>query len=95
MSMEEYEKACLYREWEAERERERQLEERLVPRTYAVTEGWDDSKHYWDIAYRVSETTDKMIRFSLIEHYLQFVDLLHEAGYKYFDEQLRFVNDIK
>ena len=101
MSMEEYEIACLKREWEAERERERQdllrIEEptRLEPRTYAVTEGWDDSKHYWDIAYRVSETTDKMIRFSYIEHYLQFVDLLHEAGYKYFDEQLRFTNDIK
>ena len=95
MSMEEYEKACLYREWEAERERERQLEERLVPRTYAVTEGWDDSKHYWDIAYRVSETTDKEIRFHLIEHYLQFIDLLAEAGYKYFDDQLRLTNDIK
>ena len=107
MSMEEYEIACLKREWEAERERERQdllrIEDptRLVPRTYAVTEGFEDqelgspSKHYYDIAYRVSETTDKMIRFSLIEHYLQFVDLLHEAGYKYFDEQLRFTNDIK
>jgi len=69
--------------------------DRLVPRTYAVTEGWDNSKHYWDIDYRVSETTDKMIRFTYIEHYLQFVDLLAEAGYKYFDEQLRFVNDIK
>ena len=97
MSMEEYEKACLYREWEAERERERQWEEptRLVPRTYAVTEGWEDGKHYWDIGYRVSETLEKMIRFSSIEHYLQFGDLLAEAGYKYFDDKLRFTNDIK
>ena len=98
MSMEEYEKACLYREWEAERERERQWEEsfRLSPRTYAVTEGWDnDNKHYYDIAYRVSERTDKEIRFYLIEHYLQFIDLLAEAGYKYFDDQLRLTNDIK
>ena len=66
----------------------------LKEKTYAVTEGWEDSKHYWDIAYRVSETTDKEIRFHFIEHYLQFVDLLHEAGYKYFDDKLRFVNDI-
>ena len=98
MSMEEYEKACLQREWEAERERERQFEEptRPLPRTYAVTEGWDDNeKHYWDIAYYPNPTTDKEIRFSLIEHYLQFVDLLHEAGYKYFDDKLRFTNDIK
>jgi len=64
-------------------------------KTYAVTEGFDEGKHFYDIAYRVSETTDKEIRFTYIEHYLQFVDLLHEAGYKYFDEQLRFTNDIK
>ena len=96
MSMEEYEKACLQREWEAEIERERQWEEptRPLPRTYAVTEGWEDSKHYWDIAYYPNPTTDKMIRFYLIEHYLQFIDLLAEAGYKYFDDKLRFTNDI-
>ena len=73
----------------------------LKEKAYAVTEGFEDqelgspSKHYYDIAYRVNEHTDKMIRFSYIEHYLQFIDLLAEAGYKYFDEQLRFVNDIK
>ena len=67
----------------------------MKEKTYAVTEGFEDGKHFYDIAYRVSERTDKEIRFHLIEHYLQFVDLLHEAGYKYFDEQLRFVNDIK
>ena len=66
----------------------------MKTKTYAVTEGFEDGKHFYDIAYRVSERTDKEIRFHLIEHYLQFVDLLHEAGYKYFDEQLRFVNDI-
>ncbi len=51
-------------------------------KTYAVTEGFEDGKHFYDIAYRVSEYTDKEIRFSYIEHYLQFVDLLIEAGYK-------------
>jgi len=66
----------------------------LKEKTYAVTEGFDEGKHFYDIAYRVNEHIDKEIRFSYIEHYLQFVDLLHEAGYKYFDEQLRFVNDI-
>lgn len=66
----------------------------LEVKTYAVTEGFDEGKHFYDIAYRVNERIDKEIRFSYIEHYLQFVDLLHEAGYKYFDKQLRFVNDI-
>ena len=67
----------------------------LKEKTYAVTEGFDEGKHFYDIAYRVNERIDKEIRFSYIEHYLQFVDLLHEAGYKYFDDQLRFTNDIK
>ena len=67
----------------------------LQEKTYAVTEGFEDGKHFYDIAYQVNEHTDKEIRFHLIEHYLQFVDLLHEAGYKYFDDQLRFTNDIK
>ena len=66
----------------------------LKEKTYAVTEGFHGGGHYYDIAYRVNERIDKEIRFTYIEHYLQFVDLLHEAGYKYFDEQLRFVNDI-
>ena len=57
-------------------------------KTYAVTEGFEDGKHFYDIAYRVNEHTDKEIRFSYIEHYLQFVDLLHEAGYR--EEQMRF-----
>ena len=66
----------------------------MKTKTYAVTEGFEDGKHFYDIAYQVNEHIDKEIRISYIEHYLQFVDLLHEAGYKYFDEQLRFVNDI-
>ena len=66
----------------------------LKEKTYAVTEGFDSLSHYYDIAYRVNEHTDKEIRLTQIEHYLQFIDLLAEAGYKYFDEQLRLVNDI-
>jgi len=94
MSMEEYERACLQREADAEREREAE-ERKKDNKTYAVTEGFQGKMHYYDIAYRVDEYTDKEIRFFLIEHYLQFVDLLHEAGYKYFDDKLRFVNNIK
>ena len=66
----------------------------LKEKTYAVGQEFKDDKHFYDIAYQVNERTKKEIRFTYIEHYLQFVDLLHEAGYKYFDEQLRFVNDI-
>ena len=58
-------------------------------KTYAVTEGFEDGKHFYDIAYCPSLKIDKEIRFSKIEHYLQFVDLLAEAGYRYFDEKLQ------
>ena len=60
----------------------------MKEKTSAVPEGFEDGKHFYDIAYRVNEHTDKEIRFSYIEHYLQFVDLLHEAGYR--EEQMRF-----
>ena len=83
MSMEEYEIECLKSEAWGKHEK-----------IYAVAESWDDGVHYYDINYYPTKKTEKFLRFSFIEHYLQFVDLLHEAGYKYFDEKLRFVNDI-
>lgn len=55
-------------------------------KTYSVSEGFEDGKHFYDIAYCPSLKIDKEIRFSKIEHYLQFVDLLHEAGYAFTDE---------
>tara|TARA_Y100000593_G_scaffold81615_1_gene152778 strand:+ start:476 stop:715 length:240 start_codon:yes stop_codon:yes gene_type:complete len=65
-------------------------------KTYAVTEGFEDGKHFYDIAYCLSVKSEnprtfphlmqKHIRFSQIEPYLQFVDLLHEAGYAFTDE---------
>ncbi len=60
----------------------------MKTKTYAVTEGFEDGKHFYDIAYQVNEHADKEIRFASIKHYLQFVDLLHEAGYTFTDEYL-------
>jgi hypothetical protein len=60
----------------------------MKTKNYSVSEGFEDGKHFYDIAYRVNNHTDKEIRFSYIEHYLQFLDLLHEAGYR--EEQMRF-----
>lgn len=60
----------------------------MKTKNYSVSEGCEDGKHFYDIAYRVNNHTDKEIRFSYIEHYLQFLDLLHEAGYR--EEQMRF-----
>lgn len=57
----------------------------LMKKTYQVNEGWDES-HYYDITYKVNLETTKFIRFHLIEHYLQFIDVLHEAGYRMVDE---------
>jgi len=53
----------------------------LKEKTYAVTEGFEDGKHFYDIAYCPSPRLEKHIRFSFIEHYLQFIALLGEAGY--------------
>ena len=80
MSMEEYEIECLKREADEEREPFKKL--------YATKEVSDEGKNYFDIAYCPTPKIDKMIRFSYVEHYIQFVDLLGEAGYKYFDEKL-------
>ena len=51
-------------------------------KTYKVKEGWDgQQQHYYDITYIRAFGDEKHIRFYLIEHYLQFIDLLHEAHY--------------
>ena len=82
MSMEEYERECLKMEADEERHPFKKL--------YATKEGFgDDGKHYFEIAYCPTPKIDKEIRVSYIEHYIQFVDLLAEAGYKYFDEILQ------
>ena len=60
-----------------------------LKKLYATKEVFDDGVHYYEVAYCPTREIDKEIRFSYIEHYLQFVDLLHEAGYKYFDDTLR------
>ena len=82
MSMEEYERECLKREADEESYPFKKL--------YATQEVFGDAgKHYFEIAYCPTPKIDKEIRFSYIEHYIQFVDLLAEAGYKYFDEKLQ------
>ena len=55
-------------------------------KTYTVTEEFESGQHYYEIAYCPSLKIDKQIRFSKIEHYLQFLDVLHEAGYTFTDE---------
>ena len=42
--------------------------------------------HYYDITYKVDYRITKFIRFDRLEHKEQFIDLLHEAGYKYDEE---------
>ena len=42
----------------------------------------EDGKVFVDITYQVNENTQKEIRFYMAEHYMQFIDLLIEAGYK-------------
>ena len=39
--------------------------------------------HYYDITYKVDYRITKFIRFDRLEHRDQFIELLHEAGYRY------------
>ena len=50
--------------------------------------------HYYDITYKDASYTERFIRFSKIEYQLQFVDLLHEAGYRY-DEEYKSLEQVK
>jgi hypothetical protein len=54
-----------------------------MKKTYKVSESWDNSLHYYDIEYKPKQDETKFLRFTYIEHYLQFIDLLHEAGYSF------------
>ena len=73
----------------------------LAVRGYVVEEGYHREKwhpkqqaccgngratHYYDITYKVDYRITKFIRFDRLEHKEQFIDLLHEAGYKYDEE---------
>ena len=55
----------------------------MKPKTYSI---WgslnDDGKHFIDITYQVDKNTQKEIRFYMLEHSVQFIDLLCEAGYE-------------
>jgi hypothetical protein len=52
-----------------------------MKKTYKVSESWDDALYYYDIEYKPNAWEVKFLRFTYVEHYLQFVDLLNEAGY--------------
>ena len=54
----------------------------MKPKTYTQKLIQNEAKTSYYIHYQVSKTVDKEIQFSFIEHYLQFVGLLQEAGYK-------------
>lgn len=54
----------------------------MKPKTYTQKLIQDGAQRSYHIHYKVSKTVDKEIQFSCLEHYLQFVGLLQEAGYK-------------
>ena len=54
-----------------------------MEKTYKISESWDNALHYYDIEYKPKAEETKFLRFTYIEHYLQFLDLLHEAGYSF------------
>ena len=52
-------------------------------KTYSVRKRYDETKqNFFLIDYKVNERVEKQIQFTYLEHYLQFTDLLKEAGYK-------------
>ncbi len=53
-------------------------------KTYSTEKDYDliTKKTFYIIDYKVNERVEKQIQFTYLEHYLQFVDLLKEAGYK-------------
>lgn len=57
---------------------------KLKPKEYMVKYVLDDGGCWsWvQFTYRVNENLERGIMFSLLEHYIQFEDLLIEAGYK-------------
>ena len=77
-----------YAELKAQHEAERR-EERLASQStlavkgYIIEEGFSGKAHYYDFQYKVNYSTEKFVRFTSIEQKLQFIDLLHEAGYTY------------
>ena len=84
---------------EAEERAERgRSQSTLAVKGYIVEEGYHREKwhpkqqsccgkgratHYYDITYKVDYRIERFIRFDRLEHREQFIDLLHEAGYKY------------
>ena len=54
----------------------------MKPKTYSVRKHQNQkNKTFFIIDYQVNERVEKQIQFTYLEHYLQFTDLLKEAGY--------------
>lgn len=51
----------------------------MKPLTYKIIE---DTPGEYVIEYQETERINKMIRFTFLQHYLHFVDLLKQAKYK-------------
>ena len=53
-------------------------------KTYSVRKNCNLGKKvtFYIVDYKVNERIEKQIQFTYLEHYLQFTDLLKEAGYK-------------
>ena len=99
--------ASLKAQFKAEREDEdRRLrtvnnsQSTLKVKGYSVSETfshWRDgirqvkAHHCYDIQYKIDYNTEKFIRFNYIEQYLQFIDLLHEAGYRHDEEYEEYI----
>ena len=54
----------------------------MEEKTYTITIDASNGKTWVDFSYQVNDHINKEIRFEKAEHYMQFIDLLHEAGYK-------------
>jgi len=58
---------------------------KLKVKHYTVEEmmpSYVKGEHIYNIEYRVSKDLKKGIRFTFLEHKIQFIDLLKEAGYE-------------
>ena len=54
----------------------------MEEKTYTITIDASNGKTWVDFSYQVNDHINKEIRFEKAEHWMQFIDLLHEAGYE-------------
>ncbi len=54
----------------------------MKEKTYTIYGYRLNDKHWIEIVYQVNSYTQKTIVFDKVEHQVQFIDLLDEAGYE-------------